>query len=470
MKKYVCSLLVLILLLCGCTAQPAETTTPTTEPAHTEAIWVPYDGNSRNYVYYHTEERDRAWEEDILFFGDSYLEEYALLTHFPSRIEYMNDVEYSEEFYDPELRKTFIDEINGLILRISELSDTEILYELQRILALLHDAHTSLSMDWDTLFPIGFEVFWEEGSPVFYLTLVPEEYDWTVLFTLTGINGISLDEIITRMKPYISHENEYWLQHLISGGSHIGELANPKLLEIIGVTDGSSAVYNLVSDFGMPINIKLNSCSAEEWEEMDLAGHTHGGAYPEIYGGTELPNYFYRWMAEDNMMYIRVNTFYDMADYSFLEMGNDVLRELRDAGGVEKLVIDLRRNPGGYQFYGYPEFINALSRMEYETLYVLIDEGTFSSSILMAGRIKAQFPDTVLVGTPAGQPPNFFASMNDIDYVMPNCGVLCRMPTAYWCVMPDYEYDALMPDLTVYPTIEDYRNCVDTILEAVKAL
>ena len=169
------------------------------------------------------------------------------------------------------------------------------------------------------------------------------------------------------------------------------------------------------------------------------------------------------------MMYVRINEFDYMDDYTFLQFGNDIIRELREQGGAKKLVIDLRRNPGGYQFYGYPEFINALQRMEFDSLYVLIDQGSFSCAVITAGEIKKAFPAAVLVGTPAGQPANFFAGMNLEDYALPNSGVLCPMPLNYYRVLPENHDDALMPDILVYPTVSDYIHCIDTILEAVKA-
>lgn len=461
------------LFFCSCTVQPTESQPPATlsaaESVQTESVWVPYDGNSNGYVYYNSSPRDADWEEDILFFGDSYLEEYPLLTHFPSRIEQGVDVTYSDAFYDPALRQTFLDRINQLIQNVSNLSDNEILYELQRTVALLEDAHTSVSIPWEEIYPIGFQEFQEDDQTVFYVTLVPEKYEYALGCTLTGINGIPLEEVIQRLRPYISTENEYWMRYQLSGGSSIGELANTALLEVAGIVQGGKAAYNLLTASGLAFDLKLERTQSEEIDGSDLVGITHYQVYPQIYGGSDMPNYFYRWEEDADMLYVRVNEFVSMESYSFYDLGNDVIRELRDAGGAKKLVIDLRRNPGGYQFYGYAEFITALARMDYEALYVLIDEGTFSGGILMAARIKAQFPDAILVGTPAGQPPNFFASMNDTDYVMPNCDILCRMPTAFHQDLPDYPYDALMPDLTVYPTWDDYSNCIDTILEAVKA-
>ena len=191
MKRYIFLVFTLALLLCGCTGnEPVPTTLPTVAPTiATEApVWEPYSGSSRNYIYFHTEERDLKWEEDVIYFADNYLEYYPLLTHFPSRIEIDTEVEYSDKFYNPELRRQFIDQINGLIPQIPELTDKEILYTLQRMLAQLKDAHTSLNIEWENLYPIGFQEFEEEGEQVFYVTLAPEKYEHILMHTLSGIN------------------------------------------------------------------------------------------------------------------------------------------------------------------------------------------------------------------------------------------------------------------------------------------
>ena len=64
MKKFICMLLVLLLLLSGCGAQ---------EPAR-------YTGTMEGYEFYHTTERNRLWEEDILYLAEQFLQTHPLLT------------------------------------------------------------------------------------------------------------------------------------------------------------------------------------------------------------------------------------------------------------------------------------------------------------------------------------------------------------------------------------------------------
>ena len=471
MKKWIAFLLLISLALSGCT--PAVTlpeTTASTEPAVTEPVWEGYSGTGKDYIYLHTEERDHNWEEDILYFGGAYLDNYGLLTHFPSRVEYIDDVEYEDYLYDPAMRDTFIEEINALIPRIPELNDTEILYELQRIVSLLHDAHASLVIDTGTYFPICFEPFYEEDEWVYRVSYILEGNEDAVMCTLSGVNGIPVDEVVQRITPYLSYENEQWIIHQISGYYHPGSIAEAELLRVCGILgpEDQDATYNLITETGESMDVTLRSFNIDQIAHLEMEGMPHLFVYPNIYRLYET-NYFYEMHPDDNMVYVRVNEFEIMPDYTFLDLGNEIIKDVREAGGMEKIVIDLRRNPGGYQFLGYPEFIRALERIEIEEIYVLVDQGTFSCAILMADHIKYYFPEAIIIGTPAGQPPNFYAGMWPEDGVMPNCQVECRVPTAFHNIFPDYQYDALMPDLIVYPTYSDYMAGIDTILEAAKA-
>ena len=454
--------------------QPPQTApateAPETQPPETEAPWSPYTGTSKGYVYRYPEGRDRDWEEDVIYVGDNYLKNFHSLTHFPSRIQLIGDVEYTDEFYDPDLRQTFIDQLNDLILQIPQLSDTDILYELQRILVLLKDAHTNISLPTDQIFPIGFEMFHENEELVYRVTYLPREYEYAMFSRLVGINDIPLEDIIQRMTPYLPHENQYCLAYILSGSGYPGWLSCRDLLRITGVIDehDEEVRYQLQYFGGVSETIKLKSLSSEEFTTFRASGWTHHMAYPDIYADSDTQFYHYKMMPEADMLYVRFNRFTPMADYPILNFGNDILREVRNAEGVEKLVVDLRRNPGGAQTLGFPEFITVLQRLDADQIYVLIDHGTFSCAIILASQIKQAIPEVILVGTPAGQPPNFYGGLYEDDYAMPNSGIICNIPTAYYRMIPDYPYEALMPDLPVYPTVEDYAAGIDTILEAVK--
>lgn len=473
MKKGVLvTLAVLLCLLCACTpAAPQETTVPTesTAPAETQVQWHPFTGKKADYVFLHSRERDRKWEEDILYMADSYLSDYALLTHFPSRIEWPEDVEYSDCFYDPVFREGFLAEVNEMIREIPDLTDAELLWRIQKLVATFGDAHASIYLPDTDYFPICFKPFFTEEDFSVHAVILPDSYETQLLWELDQINGFTIGEIVELLRPYVSYENETYLINRIfdMDGAYV---MREDILKIAGILpeDSDTLDFRFLAPYGGVATISLEALSEPQLRKVKYVGHPPEYAYSLMYSDRDGRNYWFQHMPENDMLYIRINEFAEHYDYSFLTMGNELLKTNREAGGVGKLVVDLRDNPGGYQFQGYYEFVTVLKRMEPDSVYVLIDGNSFSSAIVMASAIRRCIPETVFVGTPAGQPANFFAGMWDGDYVMPNCGVTLRLPTAWYYNLPEDENDALLPDLPVYPKLVDYANCVDTVLEAVK--
>ncbi len=88
----------------------------------------------------------------------------------------------------------------------------------------------------------------------------------------------------------------------------------------------------------------------------------------------------------------------------------------------------------------------------------------------MATSLKLNVDGAVLVGGPAAEPPNFTVPVLDGNYEMPNSKCIFSFGGSYLNYWPGYEHDALMPDIEIYQTIEDYQNGKDTVLEAVFAM
>ena len=138
-------------------ATQAETTqVPVAEP--------PYKGDGSEYTYITTDERDRQWEEDIVYLADTFL--HYLHGH-PKLIDQKCLVIRADSdtvgegkwtnanLYDPALRDEFIRHINALILRIHDSSDAELLFGCSEAAALLGDAHSGISLSMDERFPLG---------------------------------------------------------------------------------------------------------------------------------------------------------------------------------------------------------------------------------------------------------------------------------------------------------------------------
>jgi len=74
--------------------------------------------------------------------------------------------------------------------------------------------------------------------------------------------------------------------------------------------------------------------------------------------------------------------------------------------------------------------------------------------------------DVVLIGEPAGQPPNFF-----VGFAIPNHATTVHFAiTNEWVYMwPGYEHNAMMPDIFIQSLFYDFINGRDAVIEYIRA-
>ena len=111
---------------------------------------------------------------------------------------------------------------------------------------------------------------------------------------------------------------------------------------------------------------------------------------------------------------------------------------------------------------------NSLNERKNLNTYILIDEGCYSAGVIVPYSVKQLIKNSVLAGTPAGQNPNMCGSTR--EYVLPNSKYTVAISNYYTEFWPDYEYETLLPDITIYQTLEDYKQGTDTVLEAIKGM
>ena len=169
MKKLLFILiLVLTALLGGCASQHPEVTTEPTviNPTVTEttgSVYQPYAGSLENYSHYYADGRDLEWEEDILYTAEIFLGETSMYGH-PLLVNEDVQILFAmssssmdyRPFYDEALRTQFLQDINELIPRITELEDEQILLTLQKAIAKLGDLNTYVHFPMEQVYPIFF--------------------------------------------------------------------------------------------------------------------------------------------------------------------------------------------------------------------------------------------------------------------------------------------------------------------------
>lgn len=479
---FIVLVLFILLTACSCTANrttPVTTTPNSSEPAPSTAETVetsPTDTKIEpvfdDYVYQYEDERDLAWEQDVVYFAQLLLGEKAVKGH-PYLIN--QDVQVDDlanrrsmrVFFNPTLRDAFIEEVFSLINQIPELSDVEIIYEMQRIISILGDAHSMVSVPTGEIFPYAVEYLEHNGEMGLYCVRIPAEHKEVLYAKLDAINDIPIDQVIQLLTVYQSRENEYLAINRISSMLSTGQIMDKNALQAAGIMglNDDTARFRFITQSGESIEIELEALSrGKEYNRVDFINKDVTTTYSLSYSMLGKQNYFFEYLPEQNALYIRFYQMYEEEEYRLDAFLLHIQEQLREVGGVDKLIIDVRNNPGGTS-YMLDNLVAFLSQQEIGATYILINEGSFSASVVLPYKCQSSMENVTIVGTPAGQPANFLASSHTYDLLKHD--ITIAISYRYEECDPDFTGDALMPNILVYPSLSDFMQGKDTVLEEV---
>ena len=462
MKKTVLAIVVITLILLSLPGCAVE-----------EAALPGYAGTMEGYSWYHTQERDRAWEEDVLFLADKFLDEHPFLSGKPVTVEtcagLTKTVRYSlsTETYNEALREAFLEQVNDLIVRIPQLSDEGILYEMQSLIAGLEDAHSFLGIRTGEILPVFFEPVFEGEQAAFLAVRAPEEHQDILGCILTAINDISIEEIVENLSPYVSCENAYGLAYKLADPDSYTLLTQKSALQHIGVLepDAESAELTFETENGSEKRT-MGMVSYSAYEHMKMVSH------PMV--SEQMPrfqkdgNYWCEALSE-NVLYIRLRVMQQDDAYPLYRLLTDVRSILENQEAPQRVVIDFRDNLG---WDSYRSEMTSLASMlnQYKTdgVYVVINGKCLSAGVIVPYMLTAAIDEAQLIGTPAGQFVNF--CMNNISYSLPNAGNPFWIPRQYYRGAPYCRCDALYPEITVRQTWEDFLSGEDSVMKYILAV
>jgi hypothetical protein len=442
---------------------PSPATIPKVTPSH-ETL-QPFTGSKEEYTFrFAPYSREWQWEYDIVHFANLFLDNHPLLSmdgnsrviEYGNYLGYFNPqfIELYEALVNTELRDDFIYAVEELIVKIPQSYDYQIIYGMHEIIAMIGDAHSRFgTRDLRTHARIGF--YKSERFPVQFAYFADGVY-CSSGNRLTHINNIPIADIMEILSQLVPSENVYRDGVLVSR-----DLLNSlDALRHIGVLNSNESVtYTFVVSNGVELIMNVNAISFDEFDKMEFDTGIFDFRNNDNYYSFE---YFY----EYNMFYVRYGRFSVIPPRYFTE---NVINELISIGNMRSLVIDLRDNSGGDNNL-INDFLSFVcdNRAIFDDIFVVINRYTFSGGVIAAAIIKTQIEGVTLIGEPAGQPPNFFASdpaigrvhSHDLEYV---CS---RLLHRTW---PNYQYDALRPDIHVPHYFSDILSNHDAVLYYIKS-
>lgn len=477
MKRWICLVLILSLLLCSCqsASSPVKTTMPTTPeetlpPETTEPVWTGFTGSLDGYVYLHENERDRQWEEDILFIARDFLDNHPWLvddTTMTYEVEsYISTPNWEwKSQYMPEKREAFLAEVNSLLPLIPEYEEERLPWEIQRILATIGECHANLMIDTTDTFHMYFHPFYEEDGLSIRAVTVPEEMPHLLYAELVSINGFSVSEILDRIRPYSSTTTE---SGFINNSVLRSTMCLPSLLRTVEAMepDDTSAEFTFLTESGETVTVSREAKHYDDYAEEPVLNHFYKFQLPYAFNDQKEKAYWIDHWEEMSTLYIRMNQYDAAQEEAYLETNKEIYAVLNNVNSLDKIILDLRQNGGGSPSAKVLSgLLNFLRNPKVQRVYVLIDGGAYSMAVIGSYNIRTEIPDAIFVGSPTGQGLPTGSVRDELE--TPNQGLNFRTPGGMSILESGESFEYFEPDVLLYQTLEDYKLGIDTVLQYV---
>ena len=362
-------------------------------------------------------------------------------------------------------------EVASIERELPGISDAEVLMRLTRLIATAGVAHNGL--DWARggvsplpefryALPLTFE-WYSDGLAV---TGASAEYTDILGARIIGFGGFTIDQVMQKITPYVSHETENGLKNLSPP-----YLVFTAALKYLGLADEDGAVSLTVAKRGGPPVTRRVQSTDKDPPQTGFMEALHIKV-PVFLSRSD--NYWYQFLADGGTLYIQYNQCLEDPGKPF----EGFIREIAsvvDSHDVRRLVIDLRHNPGGPFGFINGAITDLRTRLgRLGKVYVLIGPGTFSATVAYAVELHYYLHAT-LAGETAGETVGMYIAPQDVTFPHSQITLTYTANTAKYprwmlAALPgpaNAKLGPLDPDLSIRRTVDDALNGRDPVLDAV---
>ncbi|MBE5968502.1 MAG: hypothetical protein E7255_16370 [Lachnospiraceae bacterium] len=382
-----------------------------------------------------SEERNRLLTEDIMFFK----KELPKLHKNPFSII---------------TKEEFNNMTDQLINKIDQLSNEQIFAELNKIVASIGDAHTSINF-WDGYsYPLQFWIF--DGKT--YIVNADTSLEDMMYSQVLKINSIDINIVIDKLTSLISHENESWVLAMLPS-----YLQSPVYMYGLGIIENEKeAVFTVQKDD------KVQDFTVSALEYGQNADFVNNKGKDSLIGKYD-KYYDYEYLSDHKTLYFEYNVCADMDNQKFPDFNKEMF-DFIEENEVDRIIIDLRSNTGGNSEILNPFTIRLGNYIVANTkvkVNILVGRNTFSSGMFAIYRVKQAAPEAISVGEPTGGALDCYGEVKTIN--LPNSQNSIGYSTKYFEFSKSFSYKndgigTFLPDISIQPTIEDYKNRTDVVL------
>src|SRR6476646_6960223 len=360
--------------------------------------------------------------------------------------------------------------VQQLDQRIPTLSRNQILVEFARIVAIVGDGHTHLSLLTDPkadlhAFPINFYLY-KDGL---FVQSAKPEYAAAIGARLIKIDDTPADQAYKLVSPLVSRDNEMGVRDF---APHLLSLA--EILDGLGVIHGSGSARYTLDANGKQMTLEVKAVPVAE-----LVAHlrTGAGKWIDARDSATAPTplwlkdphnyYWFEYLADSKTLYVKYNAVENKPDESIADFFKRVF-SFTETNPVERLVLDMRNNDGGNNALNWP-IIYGLIRSDKINqrgkLFVITGRQTFSAAQNGVNQLE-KHTRAIFVGEPTGGSPNGYGDAR--RFLLPNSGLAVYASTLWWQdVDPRDTRVWTAPSISVELTSNDYRNNIDPVMNAI---
>ena len=381
-------------------------------------------------------------------------------------------------------RQAFQADVDRLLHRTSDISEPEAFIEMSRLIGMMRDGHSWISIDDDSaVFSKAVPLrFWKFADGI-RVRAAPPEYAGLLGARVTAINGVPIKTAWAR------------LREAVGGGGRIATsraqiyVEIPEFLRPLKLADNGNAIrFTLRLTNGETLTRTIPARQyknySEVWNTSDKWTVPDGWAAPPhakdaLWYARRDDAFWSRMLHDGKTLYIAFNRCTSDPDHPWNPKQDkyrpflDEMFKIAARDNVERVVIDLRNNNGGNSALWQP-LVHHIIRTEklYEPgrLFVVTSRLTESAAVAWAAKIEMNAP-ALFVGEPTANPPNFDndpAGWRRETYHIPGSAVNFRVADMkeQWSAPTDDRW-AIFPDIPVELRWKDFANGHDPDLEAI---
>jgi len=371
------------------------------------------------------------WREDVLFFATELERRHADAFHRITRQDYNKSVA-------------------ALVAAIPHLKYFEIIVGMERITAMVGDAHTYVHLP-DVFHRFPLSLYWFGSDLRVLRTTRP--YKRVLGARLVAINGTPILSVRDKIREIFSQDET----ELLFLASSPELMMNAEVLDSLRIVPNlKRAVFSFMDDNDKRFDMTINP----------------GGMHPDLtVCNVTVPTGFQsghdpfaiRSIEDGKVIYATFKA------YDNLEENAKKLFDLIDANPPDKLIIDMRQNSGGDFLIGRKYLIDEVKKRRVVNqkgrLFILVGRSTFSAAMSNAADFRNNC-EAILVGEPIGERPNSFQERRLL--ILPNSNTVISYSTEYYS-FAEKNVSAIVPDKQIDPSWESFKRGRDPAMEWILA-